>query len=134
MRLAKLVFIALCAVFLAACGSNEPKDVALSFEKAMIDGDVKKVMSQLYLVKKGDTPLTDADKQAIEGKLMMMTGEVKNKTQARGGFDKVEFIEETVGENEAQVKVRLHFKDGSTSDDKVYLIKNDGKWQVNLKY
>lgn len=133
MRLAKLVFIALCAVFLAACGSNEPKDVALSFEKAMIDGDVKKVMSQLYLVKKGDTPLTDADKQAIEGKLMMMTGEVKNKTQARGGFDKVEFVEETVGENEAQVKVRLHFKDGSTSDDKVYLIKNDGKWQVNLK-
>lgn len=133
MRLAKLVFIAFCAVFLAACGSNEPKDVALSFEKAMIDGDVKKVMSQLYLVKKGDTPLTDADKQAIEGKLMMMTGEVKNKTQARGGFDKVEFVEETVGENEAQVKVRLHFKDGSTSDDKVYLIKNDGKWQVNLK-
>lgn len=134
MRLAKLVFIALCAVFLAACGSNEPKDVALSFEKAMIDGDVKKVMSQLYLAKNGDKPLTDTDKQALEGKLMMMTGEAKRQADARGGFDKVEFVEETVGENEAQVKMRIHFKDGSTSDDKVSLIKNDGKWKVNLKY
>lgn len=89
MRLAKLVFIALCAVFLAACGSNEPKDVALSFEKAMIDGDVKKVMSQLYLAKNGDKPLTDTDKQALEGKPMMMTGEIKRQADARGGFDKI---------------------------------------------
>ena len=130
MRAFKLVLIAAFAVFLVACGgSNEPKAVAIDFEKALIEGKTKKLVSMLYL--------TEQEKkdygEFIEGKLLQMTAMVKQQVEAKGGFDKIEFVEEQIKDDRATVVLKLHFKDGSNSNDRVRLIKADGKWKVELK-
>ena len=129
MRAFKLAFIAAAAAFLVACGgSNEPKDVAIGFEKALIDGDTKKLTSMINL--------TEQEKKEhgkeIESKLLQMSAQVEKQVKAKNGFDKIEFIEEQITEDKAVVKLKIHFKDGSNIDDRVRLTKVDGKWKVEL--
>ena len=91
MRAFKLALIAAFAVFLVACGgSNEPKAVAIDFEKALIDGKVKKLTSLINL---SDEEKKQHSKE-IEGKLLQMIAQVEKRVNAKGGFDKIEFVEE----------------------------------------
>lgn len=132
MRAFKLAFIAAVAAFLVACGGgNEPKDVAIGFEKAMIDGNVKKLMSMINLSDLKEDEKKELNKE-IEGKLLQMSARVDKQVKAKNGFDKIEFIEEQITEDKAVVKLKIHFKDGSNIDDRVRLTKVDGKWKVEL--
>ncbi len=130
MRAFKLALIAAFAVFLVACGgSNEPKAVAIDFEKALIDGKVKKLTSLINL---SDEEKKQHSKE-IEGKLLQMIAQVEKQVNAKGGFDKIEFVEEQITEDKAVVSLKIHFKDGSNIDDRVRLEKVNGTWKVNLK-
>ena len=130
MRAFKLALIAAFAVFLVACGgSNEPKAVAIDFEKALIDGKVKKLTSLINL---SDEEKKQHSKE-IEGKLLQMIAQVEKRVNAKGGFDKIEFVEEQITEDKAVVSLKIHFKDGSNIDDRVRLEKVNGTWKVNLK-
>ena len=130
MRAFKLALIVAFAVFLVACGgSNEPKAVAIDFEKALIDGKVKKLTSLINL---SDEEKKQHSKE-IEGKLLQMIAQVEKQVNAKGGFDKIEFVEEQITEDKAVVSLKIHFKDGSNIDDRVRLEKVNGTWKVNLK-
>ena len=130
MRAFKLALIAAFAVFLVACGgSNEPKAVAIDFEKALIEGKVKKLTSLINL---SDEEKKQHSKE-IEGKLLQMIAQVEKQVNAKGGFDKIEFVEEQITEDKAVVSLKIHFKDGSNIDDRVRLEKVNGTWKVNLK-
>ena len=130
MRAFKLALIAAFAVFLVACGgSNEPKAVAIDFEKALIEGKVKKLTSLINL---SDEEKKQHSKE-IEGKLLQMIAQVEKRVNAKGGFDKIEFVEEQITEDKAVVSLKIHFKDGSNIDDRVRLEKVNGTWKVNLK-
>ena len=130
MRAFKLALIVAFAVFLVACGgSNEPKAVAIDFEKALIEGKTKKLVSMLYL--------TEQEKkdygELIEGKLLQMTAMVKQQVEKNGGLKEIEFVEEQIKDDRATVVLKLHFKDGSNKNERVSLVKADGKWKVELK-
>ena len=130
MRAFKLALIVAFAVFLVACGgSNEPKAVAIDFEKALIEGKVKKLTSLINL---SDEEKKQHSKE-IEGKLLQMIAQVEKRVNAKGGFDKIEFVEEQITEDKAVVSLKIHFKDGSNIDDRVRLEKVNGTWKVNLK-
>lgn len=128
MRNLKFMLVAAFAALFIACGSSAPKDVAMDFSKAMIEGKTKKLVSMIYLPEKYKNHSDE-----VEGKLMQMTARVKSQVEAKGGFDRIEFVEEQIQEDKATVKLKIHFKDGSSEDERVRLIKSDGKWKVNMK-
>ena len=87
---------------------------------------------------KGDCKeLTAQEKQAfekqIEGKLLQMSAEMSKRIQAKGGFDRLEFIGDNTEGNKSVVNLKIYFKDGSNVDDKVHLEKVNWDWKVNLK-
>lgn len=128
MRLVQFLLIAMLAVFFTACGSNEPKEVAMEYEKAMMKGEVKKLIS---LINISEEEKKQHSKE-IEGKLLQMTAQAEKQVQAKGGFDKIEFIEEQSDENKSVVNLKIHFKDGSNINDRVRLEKVNGAWKVRL--
>ena len=105
MRLFKILLTTAFVAFFVACGSNEPKAVALKYEQNMLDGKINKVLPLINMptkdpfcaLGKGDCKeLTAQEKQAfekqIEGKLLQMSAEISKRIQAKGGFDRLEFI------------------------------------------
>ena len=146
MRLFKILLTTAFVAFFVACGSNEPKAVALKYEQNMLDGKINKVLplinmptkDPLCTLGKGDCKeLTAQEKQAfekqIEGKLLQMSAEMSKRIQAKGGFDRLEFIGDNTEGNKSVVNLKIYFKDGSNVDDKVHLEKVNGDWKVNLK-
>ena len=146
MRLFKILLTTAFVAFFVACGSNEPKAVALKYEQNMLDGKINKVLPLINMptkdpfcaLEKGDCKeLTAQEKQAfekqIEGKLLQMSAEMSKRIQAKGGFDRLEFIGDNTEGNKSVVNLKIYFKDGSNVDDKVHLEKVNGNWKVNLK-
>lgn len=58
---------------------------------------------------------------------------MSKRIQAKGGFDRLEFISDNTEGNKSVVNLKIYFKDGSNVDDKVHLEKVSGDWKVNLK-
>lgn len=146
MRLFKILLTTALVAFSVACGSNEPKAVALKYEQNMLDGKINKVLPLINMptkdpfcaLGKGDCKkLTAQEKQAfekqIEGKLLQMSAEMSKRIQAKGGFDRLEFIGDDTEGNKSVVNLKIYFKDGSNVDDKVHLERVNGDWKVNLK-
>lgn len=146
MRLFKILLTTAFVAFFVACGSNEPKAVALKYEQNMLDGKINKVLPLINMptkdpfcaLGKGDCKeLTAQEKQAfekqIESKLLQMSAEMSKRIQAKGGFDRLEFISDNTEGNKSVVNLKIYFKDGSNVDDKVHLEKVSGDWKVNLK-
>lgn len=146
MRLFKILLTTAFVAFFVACGSNEPKAVALKYEQNMLDGKINKVLPLINMptkdpfcaLGKGDCKeLTAQEKQAfekqIEGKLLQMSAEMSKRIQTKGGFDRLEFIGDNTEGNKSVVNLKIYFKDGSNVDDKVHLEKVNGNWKVNLK-
>lgn len=146
MRLFKILLTTAFVSFFVACGSNEPKSVALKYEQNMLDGKIGKVLPLINMptkdpfcaLGKGDCKeLTAQEKQAfekqIEGKLLQMSAEMSKRIQAKGGFDRLEFISDNTEDNKSVVNLKIYFKDGSNVDDKVHLERVNGEWKVNLK-
>ena len=48
----KFMLVAAFAALFIACGSSAPKDVAMDFSEAMIEGKTKKLVSMIYLPEK----------------------------------------------------------------------------------
>lgn len=144
MRVFKFMLMSAFATLFIACGSNEPKDVALKYEQNMLNGKINKVLPLInmptkdpYCVLAECKELSAQEKQAfekqIEGKLLQMSAEISKKVQAKGGFDKVEFVGDNTEGNKSIVTLKIYFKDGSNVDDKVHLEKVNGEWKVNPK-
>ena len=49
-----------------------------------------------------------------------------------GSLEKIEVLEENIRGEGADVKFRLHFKDGKSKDKSEPLIKENGKWKITI--
>lgn len=134
MRAFKWAFIALFAMtLLAACGKKSPEDVARAFVEKSYAGDADAVIAMLHVSEKAVAK--PGEKELMTGKLRAMVAEHKAEAEERGGVDKIttEGAEAHPGDGKrASVKVTVHFKQGTSTQERVHLVETDKGWRVQL--
>ena len=132
MRLIKLLLAALVAAFalLACSGGNSPEGVATAFTTAAYKGEADKALALIHIPE--GTRATE--KEAAFGKMRMLLAMAKEQADNKGGLTRVEVISseiDSANPDRARVKLRLHFKNGQSTDD-TKLVKVKGKWMVDM--
>ncbi|WP_267523443.1 DUF4878 domain-containing protein [Campylobacter sp. MG1] len=121
----KKVFFMLCAtLFLVACGGDNPKDIAKNFIESAYNGKVENMMKYL------DVP--DNQKETAKGKLSMMVLMTAEATNKKGGISNISIIDITENDENANVTLKITFKDKSEANENVRLYKKDKKWYVKM--
>lgn len=118
-------------VFLTACGSSSPEDIALDFTKGMYKGD-KGITKYIYLKNK-DGKEEPGAKEFVEGKIAAGVAHEKEQADAKGGVKEITITNKEIEKDSAKVELTTTFKDKSTKTNNVYLHKQEGKWFVDLK-
>lgn len=122
---AKLLFwivIALIVFGTAACGGSGPSAAVKGFYKAVENEDFEKAIEYF-----SNNTINSYGLNKLQQVLVYQVQELQN----YGGIKSIEIIDETVVQDTALVKVRIAMKDGSTIEDSVNLIKEDGDWKIH---
>jgi hypothetical protein len=123
--LAVIIASGLVLVFGYGCGvlQESPSSVVKEFFALANEGkytDAEKLLSTEF-------------KGALNGVIGQMTGGIKglcDDVTKNGTLTRVEVVSEEVRGEGATVIAKLHFKDGSTKEDKTALRKENGKWRI----
>ena len=116
-------FIFIFALVYFGCGSaNTPADVAKDFLNKAAKGD------------KGAIDLMHSSLVSMMGKEKLEMGlkEESEKIKAKGGIASIDILEESIGEEDAMLKVKVNYKDGSNKTEKINLIKEKGDWKITI--
>lgn len=125
-KFAYLFVIGLVGVVLNACGSSEPKDIAVSFIKDMASGNGESLISYF------DVPKEQGAKEILDGKLKMAADNEAKNAKSKGGIDKIEVLNENITEDKAFVEITITYKDGTQERDSVRFKKVDGNWKIAI--
>lgn len=112
------------AMFFAACGGDSPKDVAIEATEAVFRGDSQKYLSYVVIT-------DEARRMGVnEGKVELVVREAKKKADLSGGVKKLEILSEDIDGDKALVRIRAHFKNGTSEESTTRLRKIDNKWKI----
>ncbi len=118
------------ALLFVACGSSEPKDVAVAFIENVYKGEGENLLKYVYLSEKDEN--TAGVKEMAEGKLKAAAGQAAQKAEDAGGLKSVEVVSEEIKENTATINLRVNFGNGNEDSERVRLVKDKDEWKVKL--
>ena len=126
-RALSVLWMSLFALALVACSTPTPEDVVRDFYKAVAGNRIDEAVGYFSLV-----DVKENDMAAAKGKLQMIAGELSSRIATNDGLDSVTttVVEQT--DETARVKVELKFKNGKTLDESHDLVKDSGKWKIEL--
>lgn len=105
------------------CGSaSGPADVAKDFMMKIADND-KSAIDHL-----SPQLIQALGKEKLEKGIEKESESIKKK----GGIKSIEVEEETVEEKTARLKLKITYGDGSSKNDNVNLLLEDGKWKIGM--
>lgn len=117
------------AVFFVACGGSSPKDVAVEATEAAFKGDSKKYLSYVFISE--DARKMGMNESNVEGKVQLVVQEAKKQAENAGGVKKIEVLSEEINGDTARVGIRVHFKNGQTSDNTTTKLRKIGnEWKL----
>lgn len=123
------VIFALFSVFFVACSNAEPKDVAISFYKALEKGDEESAIKLVHIA-------DESKRDEYEGKVAFFVAAFKSEAKKRGGIKNIEVVEEKIEGDKATIMLKTTYKKSDKADtekpEKINLIKVDGAWKVDL--
>lgn len=118
------VIFALFSVFFVACSNADPKDVAISFYKAVANGDEKGAVKLIYIE-------DESKRDEYEGKIALTAGLVKNEVIKKGGIKDIEVTEEKIEGDKAEITLKVSYnKSDKTETRKVKLVRVNGTWMI----
>ncbi len=115
--------ILIFAMVYFGCGSaNTPPDVAKEFLTKIEKGD------------KGAVNLMHSGLISMMGKEKLEKGlmDESEKMNKKGGIASIDILEEKINEDDAVLKVKVNYKDGSNKTEKMNLIKENGDWKITV--
>lgn len=131
----KFCSIFLIAVFLSACSSDDsPEKVAETFMKAGYNKDIDTVIDLMYIPKE-DVPEGIDMKAMLKSKLGAALEASLESAERNGGLDKIETapIQYTNDDKtKGTVDVTVVFKDKTKLNKTLILIKDNGKWFIEM--
>ncbi|UQY36485.1 DUF4878 domain-containing protein [Pseudomonas fulva] len=131
--LSRFFLVALAAVLLAACSSNDsPEAVAKSFIEASFSNDADGMYKLIAVPADAD----DGAEEMVRGKLKMAVAKRSEQAAKLGGVDEVKAGEATYNDDKTQAtsKVTITFKnaDVPAQTESVRLTKVDDRWKVRI--
>lgn len=124
-----IFLISLFAMLITSCSKEKlsPGEVVKHLVTAIYNEKVSEVK------KHASTELLNELKE--EGGVKKVVKEAADEARQRGGFEKVEILEENIehtnGEQvEAEVEFKVYFKNGESESNSTTLIKEKGVWKV----
>lgn len=131
--LSRFLFIALTAVVLAACSSNDtPEAVAKSFIEASYSNDADGMYKLLAVPADAD----DGAEEMVRGKLKMAVAKRAEQADKLGGIDEIKAAEAIYNDDKSQAtsKVSITFKKAGVParTESVRLTKVDDQWKVRI--
>lgn len=131
--LSRFFLVALAAVLLAACSSNDsPEAVAKSFIEASFSNDADGMYKLIAVPADAD----DGAEEMVRGKLKMAVAKRSEQAAKLGGVDEVKAGEATYNDDKTQAtsKVTITFKnaDVPAQTESVRLTKVDDQWKVRI--
>lgn len=131
--LLRFFLVALAAVLLAACSSNDsPEAVAKSFIEASFSNDADGMYKLIAVPADAD----DGAEEMVRGKLKMAVAKRSEQAAKLGGVDEVKAGEATYNDDKTQAtsKVTITFKnaDVPAQTESVRLTKVDDRWKVRI--
>ena len=131
--LSRFFFVALAAVLLAACSSNDsPEAVAKSFIEASFSNDADGMYKLIAVPADAD----DGAEEMVRGKLKMAVTKRSEQAAKLGGVDQVKAGEAIYNDDKSQAtsKVTVTFKnaDVPAQTESVRLTKVDDQWKVRI--
>ncbi|YCH22171.1 DUF4878 domain-containing protein [Pseudomonas sp. D1-3] len=131
--LSRFFLVALTAVLLPACSSNDsPEAVAKSFIEASFSNDADGMYKLIAVPADAD----DGAEEMVRGKLKMAVAKRSEQAAKLGGVDEVKAGEATYNDDKSQAtsKVTITFKnaDVSAQTESVRLTRVDDQWKVRI--
>jgi hypothetical protein len=135
MKTSKVLFSFLmlgAVMFLFSCGgagsSGSPSSTIKEFIHKVEKSDFEGALGCIAL--EGKT----LDKDS-KGKLMLLISMAKGELDKKKGMKSMDVITETIAPdgNNATVKMKLTYGDGSTNEEDYKLVKEEGKWKLKMK-
>lgn len=105
------------SLVLVGCGGGGPDGAVKGYYNAMNAGKYAEAIEYLG-------PAIAEFAKFDGGK--SMSDEMTN----NGTMTKVEILESNIRGEGAEVKARIHFKDGGVRDENISLVKQEGKWKI----
>ncbi|WP_070885096.1 DUF4878 domain-containing protein [Pseudomonas argentinensis] len=131
--LSRFLLVALTAVLLAACSSNDsPEAVAKSFIEASFSNDADGMYKLIAVPADAD----DGAEEMVRGKLKMAVAKRSEQAAKLGGVDEVKAGEAIYNDDKSQAtsKVTITFKnaDVPAQTESVRLTRVDDRWKVRI--
>lgn len=118
-----------CLALLCAACSSSPSDTVTEFYKAVAKGDSKTAVTFF-----SQEDVKPEQKTQVDGKLMMIVGELKSKMDAKGGLDSVEINKTTENADKTvTVDYTVKYKNGTSKKEDMTLAKEGSAWKIHLK-
>ncbi|MBP1638588.1 MAG: Lumazine-binding domain protein [Bacteroidetes bacterium] len=131
-RLCGFVTIFVLVTLVVACGGMTPTSVAEDMAKCIQSGDYNKLAENLASDSDADTIQIVRDKQQF---VAFLKEKVEKQFAKNGGIVNYRVIGEAVtpDESKAYVRISYWFKNGTSIDEIVPLVKSDGRWKYILQ-
>ena len=125
MRLSiRRVAVAACVVVLAACAAASPEATVDSFDHLIEAGKYDQAYALLS---------SEARAMFPEAKMQVVMAEQSRKMKAAGGIKAINFSGLIVTGDTAKVTALTTLGNGTKSTDTVRLLRENGKWKIEMK-
>jgi len=111
----------LIAALAAGCSAQGPEAVARAFYNHLEDGEIEAAIDLLSSQTVGQIP---------REKLRAGFREVALDIEKKGGIDELELVDQTVKGEIARLSMAVRYGNGSTENETVVLVREDGAWRI----
>lgn len=126
-----LAAFSVCLIVIACSSSNTPEATAKAFIEKSYAGNADAALALIHMPQESKP----GEREMMQGKIKGMVAEQKDRAERKGGVKEITVQSSEIDKNDpnrAYANVHIQFKDGTDTDDRVRLIKIDGKWKVFL--
>jgi len=122
-KIASFLILMLIIVVLVGCSSSSPSKTVNGFYNAVNNGDYKKAISFF-------------SSRVIQSvgiqKLQLAIQYQKQYVDSKGGIKKLNIKDEQIYDKNALVVIEIQYGDGTSESGNVPLVKESGKWKIDL--
>lgn len=123
--------ITMCLFLFSACSSNSPGEAAKKYANHLKNGDFEKWVDGVAF----GADASETNVKAGKAMLLAMMESGKEKLNEKGGIKDIETVSETISEDgkTAKVVLKMTYGDGSSEENKMDMIQENGTWKMDMK-